>query len=712
MVRDRSRRVCAGLAALALLGILAHPVRCAAQDVTIEVAPGGRDELTASTAGSRIGPVRSLARAVALARDIRRSRPAARDIVIVLAAGVHTIDTPVRLGPADSGTAEKPLIIRGSNGATVLRGSLVIEPEPGPVRGYQRLGQAARKSARLYRLPDRLAAVRRIDTARPKSVPILIERHAPTTVPSLAFEVFDADGVMRPARGPNTGWAKVAGPAGDGTSGLLSDAPRLEAWRGEPDLWAAGYWHKDYTYERHQVRDVGAQSLNIGALNNGALHLATPFAFDLRTGARYHVYHALAELDAPGEWYRDHARNVLIAWPRGNTQRLEISVAESAFVSEGASHVRIADLTIEKFYGDAVRVVGGRDVVIENSTLRFAGLHGASFVDAQQSGIATSDISDTGEGGVLLSGGDRRLLAPAGLFVRACRIERFARIQYTFRPAVDLAGVGNIVSDSYIADAPNFGIQFQGNDHRIERNEITNVVNDTSDAGALYTSGDWTARGTLVRHNFLHDLRGRAGFDIKGIYLDDFTSGITVRGNLFLRVQQPVFIGGGRDNLVEGNVFVASEPAVHIDSRGLGWGSKAVTDTNGDERKRLAAVPYRQEPWRSRYPQLLTLLQDEPGDARRNVSRGNVMIESQPYRFETQAKERNQTLGPDFGARGVALPVKPDSLPALRLAKTAAEAGRLLAIELASANGPLLPYAAMDRALLAGRPAKANQGAP
>ena len=202
-------------------------------------------------------------------------------------------------------------------------------------------------------------------------------------------------------------------------------------------------------------------------------------------------------------------------------------------------------------------------MTVVDSTIRWTGLHGASFVDSAESGIATSDISDTGEGGVLLSGGDRRTLAPAGLFVRDCRIVRFARIGHTFKPAVDIHGVGNIVAGNYIAEAPNFAVMFQGNDHLIEGNEITDVVNDTSDAGALYSSHDWTARGTIIRGNFLHDIKGRQpGFETKGVYLDDYTSGIAVRGNLFLRVEKPVFIGGGRDNLIEGNVFIASPPAV------------------------------------------------------------------------------------------------------------------------------------------------------
>lgn len=351
-----------------------------------------------------------------------------------------------------------------------------------------------------------------------------------------------------------------------------------------------------------------------------------------------------------------------------------------------------------------MRVIGGRDVVVERATIRWAGLRAASFIDAIDSGIISSDIADTGEGGVLLKGGDRRTLTPARLFVRDCRIVRFSRIGRTFRPAVDMHGVGNIVAQSYIAEAPNFGIQFQGNDHLTEGNEITDVVNDTSDAGAIYTGVDWTARGTIIRGNFIHDIQpGADAFEVKGVYLDDFTSGTIVEGNLFLRVQQPVFIGGGRDNVVRGNVFIASPPAVFIDSRGLDWASKFVVDENSDLRRRLAEMPIASEPWRSRFPQLMRLLADAPGDARGNVSRGNLIVGRDAYQLEVRAVAAHQSLGPDLGASRHPSGFERAKIETWRSATTAGEVGKAMAAEIAEAGWPSIDFAAMDRARSAGR---------
>ena len=55
-----------------------------------------------------------------------------------------------------------------------------------------------------------------------------------------------------------------------------------------------------------------------------------------------------------------------------------------------------------------------------------------------------------------------------------------------------------------------------------------------------------------------------------GIYLDDSFSSATIYGNVFFDVTAAAFIGGGRDNVVDNNLFVECNPALHIDARGMG----------------------------------------------------------------------------------------------------------------------------------------------
>ncbi len=174
-----------------------------------------------------------------------------------------------------------------------------------------------------------------------------------------------------------------------------------------------------------------------------------------------------------------------------------------------------------------------------------------------------------------------------------------------------------------IHDAPHAAILLTGNDHVVKLNEVHDVCRETRDVGALYLGRDWTMRGNVIRHNYFHDIAASAERSSMAVYLDDAASGFTVDGNIFYRVQYAVFLGGGRDNRIENNVFAECKLAVHVDARGIGWMKDEVETTL---KPRLNAMPYQQPPWSRRYPSLVTILSDEPGLPKGNVVTRNISV--------------------------------------------------------------------------------------
>jgi Right handed beta helix region len=652
--------------------------------LVILVAPVGVDRPLAkdSLASGQAGPVRTLQYAVDLARDLRRANPSRSAVDIELAPGEHRLDRPVRLTAEHGGSHGQPLVIRGSAGGTTkLKGSRKLEPIAAAGDGAKsamsrpEINTEARPHLRRYSLPSTLKPAASMDTPRPQD-----------RVPAVPFEVFDAGGPLRPARWPNTGWARVVTAGGTALPPTFTiSSERVKTWQGEPDLWAGGYWQYDWRYETQAIIAINPASsiMTLAAL---------PFE-GIKAGARMFVYHALSELDEPGEWYRDRVSNELLVWPR-DLSELEISVSESAFEMTGVSHLRLQNLTIEMTRGDAVFVKGGRDVVIEDCTIRWTGGRAITFEDAAASGILRSHVTGTGAGGVLLYGGDRIGLVPAGLFALDTRFERFARLSLTYAAAVELDGVGNSAIGNFITDADHEGIEFRGNDHLIERNEMSRLMLDSADGGAIYTGRDWTARGTRIRHNFIRDVRPAPGMETKGIYLDDMASGIIIEGNVFLRVDQAVFVGGGYDNQVTGNVFVATDPALHIDSRGIDFYRERIDDPKGELRTRLDAMPYRSEPWRSRYPTLPGLLDDQPYLAKRNVMAGNLYLTQTPNDIDPGTDQTLQTFTPNLGVADLGAKV----LERAGKARRAAELADILRPALKASPLRDLPFESMDRA--------------
>jgi parallel beta-helix repeat protein len=108
---------------------------------------------------------------------------------------------------------------------------------------------------------------------------------------------------------------------------------------------------------------------------------------------------------------------------------------------------------------------------------------------------------------------------------------------------------------------------FMGNNHVIEYNHLHHLCLETEDTGAMYTGGrDWiSARGTVLRYNFIHDIYGFgqekgkwvSPFFAWGIYLDDNTGGVDVIGNVIARCSRScLHLHDGRDNLIQNNILL------------------------------------------------------------------------------------------------------------------------------------------------------------
>ena len=312
---------------------------------------------------------------------------------------------------------------------------------------------------------------------------------------------------------------------------------------------------------------------------------------------------------------------------------------DKLLVINSASHIHISGVIFASTRGDAITIRGGHHISIANSVIRNIG-NRAAVISGQDNGLTNMLIEDIGEGGVVLEGGDRQTLTPANLYVERSTIQRFGRVSRTYQPAILMSGVGNRAIGNQISSAPHTAIVFTGNDHIIYYNEIFDVCKETGDAGVVYTGRDWTARGTVIAYNHIHDIPPNAALGrTKSIYLDDQASGITVRGNLFERVDEAVFIGGGRDNLVEDNKFIETATAIHLDARGKTWQKALTDDLNGTLHKRLAAVPYKQKQYTERYPNLANILEDEPGKPKYNSAKRNQLIGNAVVRIDRDAAD-------------------------------------------------------------------------
>jgi hypothetical protein len=546
-------------------------------------------------------------------------------VAVELRGGVYELKAPFALSAEDSGTEASPVTYRARRGEEVrLVGGKVVTGW-GPVTDPTVLARLD-EGARTQVLRADLRAQGITDYGEMKTG-IAGAAGAQGLQPyDPGMELFFQDKPMTLARWPNEGFVKVGellggslreahGLKGDNVGKFTYEGDRPARWVGEKDIMLHGYWFWDWSDQRQKVASIDTTAR--------VITMTEPYHyFGYRKSQRYYAYNLLPELDLPGEYWIDREAGVLYFWPPAPIAagKPMVSVLSALVTLSNTTHITIQGFVMEATRGTPVSISGGTGNLLAGCTLRNTSKWAVN-VSGTNNGVVGCDIYNTGEGGITLSGGDRKTLTPCGLYAENNLIYEYSRICRVCRPALSLSGVGIRVAHNLIHNAPHMAINFGGNDHIIEFNEIHSVCYETGDAGAIYAGYDWTMRGHQIRYNYMHHVKGPGLHGANGVYLDDMFSSATLYGNVFQEVNRAAFIGGGRDNVVENNLFVDCKPALHVDARAVGW-AKASVENQLTER--LNAMPYQQPPWSLRFPQLLTVLQDEPGLPKGNLVTRNI----------------------------------------------------------------------------------------
>jgi parallel beta-helix repeat protein len=593
-----------------------------AGSLEIHVSPDGRD----AWPGTAAQPVATLDRA----RDIIRALKTGKGLPpggvrVLLAAGHYHLSRSFDLGPLDSGTAQSPIVYAAAPGAEVeLSGGKALQDFKA-VTDPAVLARLA-PEARGHVLVTDLAA-QGIESGR------LTRRGFGLPLVPSGIELYFRNQAMPLARWPNADFAVMT--AGNGTPGgqtfTVVDGGRMTRWAQEDDLWAYGYWGWDWADSYESVAAVDPI--------HHAMTLRPPGpVYGLKAGQRFYLFNALCELDSPGEWYVDRKQARLYFWPPApiSPGAVGVAVLETLIHLRNAGFIRFERLGLSGTRGSAVVIEGADHDVLSQCVIRECG-NLAVVLKGRDSGVTGCRIWDTGDGGLALDGGDRQQLAPGGLYADGNTIHDYNRWGRTYRPGIQLDGVGLRAQRNLIYNGPHNAILFRGNDHLIEGNEIHHVCQASQDVGAIYTGRDWTARGTVIRYNYLHNIRGMGNFGAQGVYLDDQTSGIQVIGNIFDEVRYAIFVGGGRDNTIQGNLFVNCPTSVHLDARGLEEQKRDVENPSSGLRQALSKVPYRQGSY-LKYPGLASVLEDAPGAPKGNRIIGNIVVGGAGYDVKPTAK--------------------------------------------------------------------------
>ena len=577
-------------------------------------------------------------------RDGNGGRLPRGGVIVVLADGLYRLDAPVEFGPGDSGSADCPIVYRAAHaGKAVLSGAVGLE--------WRRLSDEST-------LPESAALLPEGSRAAVLTAPLPAGQEAPSFFGASCYmqdeqlerpeyqyplALYSGERRLPTARWPNdgcaltdelippirTGWIhRSSRTPVFGARGPDGSRPNLRAWVREPDLHLHGEWKLDYV-------DTAAKPESIDP-ERGLIAIDRRYEgqFGVQRGAQFIAFNAISELDRPGEWALDAKARRLYLMADG-AERPRLARSHGLIRCRGVTDVEFEGLTLECSRGHAVVLRECRDVVIRKSVVRGTTGWGIRVEGGRNCRVEGCDLYDLGEGGVWLEGGTLDTLTRSGHVCDNCHIRDYAVLVWNYNPGVSLFGCGNAATHNLIHHAPHQACFFYGAANRFAWNVVHDVCRFSNDCGAVYsynTHSAWSHRGNEILYNVIHCTRLRPGdarlrhkepdaHQRDGIYLDAFTSGTIVRGNIVSDTTHGVFSSGGQDNLIERNLVVgASNQAIRRWNLGLREGKNPFHHviwgkTNDSDRASYLMKPlqdkrelYGMAFWRERYPKMLAPL--------------------------------------------------------------------------------------------------------
>lgn len=612
-----------------------------------------------------VPPNGSITSAIATADKIATGEKPPRQIEIDLAPGTYFIDSTIELVQGKNWHSSIPLIIRssGTTHATIHGGRVVPVKKIQPVKdAYFLSGLEPRVRTQIRMLDLKDLGIKNMGSLRP----VGFSRPFGTAWMEPFFN--KRPGTL--ARWPNDSMILIGKLIDSGAVARYGDhslrggiftyegTNRPSRWRNASNAWIAGYFMWGYADDAVPLRSIDTLQKKITT--------GLPTMYGFGTGKPYRAFYAYnipEEIDTPGEYYLDKEHQKLYFYPPADMNTIELSVLEQPMMAlEGVSNVRIEGLDFTCSRGMGLYMERTTGVRVDHCNFSNLGMmavsmgkgiipregqmHAGSGVPSSRivgniiphvydnstfdreggsdNGFENCRVFQTGAGGIFFTGGNRITLQPGNSFVKNCFISNYNRIEKSYRPGIWISGVGNHISNCEISNGPAMGILLHGNDHIVEYNNIHDMALTVDDMGAFYHGRDPSERGNIVRYNYFHHIGSK--HKTEAVYHDDGECGTSVYGNVFYKAGTVAgFIGGGRDNHYENNIFISTKYASHIDDRLNNW-AKAMLDSNGLFRKRLNAVAYNKPPYSERYPHLKNYFEDDPALPKRDTFTNNILV--------------------------------------------------------------------------------------
>jgi hypothetical protein len=640
-----------------------------------------------SASGSLNDPLRTIRKARDKVRELKNSDEyKGEPVTVYFREGTYNFDETIAFLEIDSGKAEGPIIYRNYNDEKVSfsGGKKIPANAFNPLTDETVINRIINEDAKNKILQADLKKLGITQYGK-------IKQHGfSVAILPAQMELFVDTEPQTLARWPNEGRADIYGLVDEGAlpieedfsgrGGIINyDDPRHNKWMEPGKIWLWGFFKAGYADDNLGIEKIDTVKKEIKLKHPHMFGLAKTDRDHEWHGrnAGYYAYNILEEIDMPGEYYIDREKGMLYYYPVGDISQADIVVSvieEPILALEGVSNVVFEGITFEYGKGMGVYIERGNNNQFRGCTFRnfgtiaimlgkgvtgadypiheFTGqlksrtvgnLKAHHYANTQfynqpgtNHGIISCDIYNTGSGGMVLSGGNRTTLEPGNNYVENCEFHHVNRRNKTYCAQITLYGVGNRISNCYFHHAPHLAIAIFGNENVIEYSRFKKLVMDIHDAGAIGMGRNPSERGNIIQYNYFSDL-GKEGFKNTALHLDDGSSLITVKGNIFYKCSKMDFgdvtMNGGSDNLITNNIFVEGANGIWLENPVIAgtpfYLKQNGLDTGGIYWQRMREdLDITSDEWKEKYPDFANLFEWDTPFLHRNKVINNVFYKT------------------------------------------------------------------------------------